>query len=358
MGLADKLKELEEELSRTQKNKATEFHIGVLKSKIAKIKKELLNPKKSAKKSSGFTIKKSGDASVALIGLPSTGKSTLLNALTGANSKTAHYSFTTLNCIPGVLSYKGAKIQILDLPGLIEGAKDGVGRGKEVIAAAKNADLIILVLDVFDPFYRDKLIAELYSSSIRLDSSPPKISIEKKKSGGISITSMVSSQDIENNTIVGILKEYGIFNANVILYEKISSDMLIDFLNGGVFYIPSLTVVNKIDLDTSNLKKINYDFIPVSAHTKEGLDLLKEKIFQKLRLIRIYTKTKFEDSDNIPLMIRKGQTIGDVCKKLHKELYNSFKYALIWGKSAKYPAQKVGLNHILEDGDIVQIVKK
>lgn len=358
MGLVDKLKELEEELARTQKNKATEFHIGILKSKIAKIKKELLAPKKSGKKSGGFAIKKSGDATVALVGLPSTGKSTLLNALTGANSKTASYSFTTLNCIPGVLSYKGAKIQILDLPGIIEGAKDGTGRGKEVISAAKNADLILLVLDVFDPFYRNKLISELYASSIRLDASPPKISIEKKKSGGISISSLVKEQDISPNTLVGILKEYGIFNANVTLYEKISTDSFIDFLDGSRVYLPSLTVINKIDLDKSILKKIDYEFIPVSAQTKEGLDLLKEKIFQKLNLIRVFTKTKFKDSDNIPLMIKKGQSVADVCKKLHKELYNSFKYALVWGKSAKHPAQKVGLNHILEDGDIIQIIKK
>ncbi|MEM4209193.1 MAG: GTPase, partial [Candidatus Anstonellaceae archaeon] len=180
MGLADKLKELEEELARTQKNKATEYHIGILKSKIAKIKRELNSPKKVGKRSSGFSIKKSGDATVALVGLPSTGKSTLLNALTGAKSKTANYAFTTLKCIPGVMDYKGAKIQILDLPGIVEGAKDGVGRGKEVIAAAKAADLILLVLDVFEPNFREKLIRELYESGIRLDSSPPKISLEKR----------------------------------------------------------------------------------------------------------------------------------------------------------------------------------
>ncbi|MCM8830693.1 MAG: GTP-binding protein [Candidatus Omnitrophica bacterium] len=358
MGLADKLKELEEELARTQKNKATEFHIGILKSKIAKIKKELAGPKKSAKKSSGFSIKKSGDATVALVGLPSTGKSTLLNALTGAKSKTAHYSFTTLNCIPGILNYKGAKIQILDLPGIIAGAKDGVGRGKEVISAAKSADLILLVLDVFDPFYREKLVSELYASSIRLDSSPPKISLEKKKSGGVSINSLVKEQGISNETIVGILKEYGIFNANLILHEKIFTDDLIDFLDGSRVYIPSLTVINKIDLDNSVLKKLEYDFIAVSAQTGEGLTELKEKIFQKLNLIRVYTKSKFNEIDNVPLMIKKGQTIADVCKKLHKELYINFKYALVWGKSVKYPAQKVGLNHVLEDEDIIQIIKK
>ncbi|MEM3362354.1 MAG: GTP-binding protein [Candidatus Anstonellaceae archaeon] len=358
MGLADKLKELEEELARTQKNKATEYHIGILKSKIAKIKRELNSPKKVGKRSSGFSIKKSGDATVALVGLPSTGKSTLLNALTGAKSKTANYAFTTLKCIPGVMDYKGAKIQILDLPGIVEGAKDGVGRGKEVIAAAKAADLILLVLDVFEPNFREKLIRELYESGIRLDSSPPKISLEKRASGGIQITSMQPNQEISKELIVGILKEYSIFNAHIILHEKISAESLIDFLDGTAVYIPSLTVINKVDLKFPEKEKINFDYTPISAQNGFGLDELKEKIFQKLNLIRIYTKSKFNDMDNIPLMIKRGQRVEDVCKKIHKDLYKLFKYALVWGKSVKFPGQKVGLDHILEDGDIIQIVKK
>jgi ribosome-interacting GTPase 1 len=357
MGLADKLKELEEELARTQKNKATEFHIGILKSKIAKIKKELSAPKKSKSSAGGFSVKKAGDATIALIGLPSTGKSTLLNALTGSKSKTAHYAFTTLNCVPGVLNYKGAKIQILDLPGIIEGAKDGTGRGKEILAAAKSADLILFVLDVFDPFYRDKLINELFASGFRIDKTPPNISIEKKSSGGINIISFVK-QDISNELIVGVLKEYSIHNATIILKEKILVDDLIDVLVANRIYVPSLTVINKIDLDRSILNKIPYEFIPISAQTKEGLDVLKEKIFDKLNLIRVYTKTKFNKSDDVPLMIRKGQTVGDVCKKIHKDLFKFFKYALIWGRSAKYPAQRVGLDHILEDGDTIQIFTK
>lgn len=78
----------------------------------------------------GFEVSKSGDARVGMIGFPSVGKSTLLTKLTGSFSKIAAYEFTTLTCIPGVIKHKGAKIQLLDLPGIIEGAKDGKGRGK------------------------------------------------------------------------------------------------------------------------------------------------------------------------------------------------------------------------------------
>ncbi len=90
---------------------------------------------------------KTGDARVALIGFPSVGKSTLLTELTGTKSEAASYEFTTLTCIPGNIMHKGTKIQLLDLPGIIEGAAHGKGRGRQVIAVAKSSDLVLMVLD-------------------------------------------------------------------------------------------------------------------------------------------------------------------------------------------------------------------
>jgi len=132
MTTAQKIADIEAEMNRTQKNKATEGHLGLLKAKLAKLKRELIDggSGKGGGGGEGFDVKSSGDARVGMIGFPSVGKSTLLTKLTGTFSEAADYEFTTLTCIPGVYNYKGTKIQLLDLPGIIEGAKDGKGRGR------------------------------------------------------------------------------------------------------------------------------------------------------------------------------------------------------------------------------------
>jgi len=110
MGIPEKIKAIQDEIGRTQLNKATEHHIGLLKAKIAKLKREqeAVQIKKSSKKSDGFDVKRSGDATIVIIGLPSVGKSTLLNALTGSKSSVGAFQFTTVTVVPGILDYRGA----------------------------------------------------------------------------------------------------------------------------------------------------------------------------------------------------------------------------------------------------------
>ena len=154
-----KIAELEAEMARTQKNKATNYHLGTLKAKIAKLKSELINGpggKSAGTKNAerGFDVTKSGDTRIGLVGFPSVGKSTLLTSLTGTRSEAAAYEFTTLTCIPGTMKYKGARIQVLDLPGIIEGAADNRGRGRQVIGTARTCNLILIVLDSGKPVVR------------------------------------------------------------------------------------------------------------------------------------------------------------------------------------------------------------
>jgi small GTP-binding protein len=191
--ILQKIQEIEKEMERTQRNKATMFHIGILKARLAKLRRELLTPKSSGGgPGEGFDVKRTGDARVGLVGFPSVGKSTLLTKLTGTFSAVAEYEFTTLTTVPGVIRYKGAKIQLLDLPGIIEGAKDGKGRGRQVIAVARTCNLILIVLDALKPLVHKRILEkELEGFGIRLNKKPPDIYYKRKDRGGISFTSSV-----------------------------------------------------------------------------------------------------------------------------------------------------------------------
>ena len=350
MDVLQQIKQIEEELKKTPYNKATEHHIGRLKAKLARLREEA-ERQKVKKTRSVFSIKKEGDATVFLVGYPSVGKSTLLNKLTGAKSEVADYDFTTLKPVPGMLEYKGASIQIVDVPGIVEGASRGKGRGKEVLSAVRTADLIIIVADVFTVHTIDIVKKELYEGGIRLNESPPDVVIRKKDRGGIRISSTVPLS-IDEKTIIEILREYRIHSADVLIREKLTIERLIDALSENRVYIPSITVVNKIDIMDVEVK----DAIPISAKDSINLDLLKEEIYKKLNFIRVYLKPPGKKADlNHPLILRNGAKIEDVCKKLHRDFLENFRYAKVWGKSVKFDGQRVGLDHILEDGDILTI---
>lgn len=149
---------------------------------------------------------------------------------------------------PGILQYKGAKLQILDLPGIIEGAKDGKGRGRQVIAVARTCSLIYIVLDVLKPLTHKKVIErELEGFGIRLNKQPPMINIKKRDRGGISVTSTVNLTHLDTEGVKAILAEYRILNAEVIFKYDATEDDLIDIIEGNRVYIPCIYILNKID---------------------------------------------------------------------------------------------------------------
>ncbi|MGV8176695.1 MAG: OBG GTPase family GTP-binding protein [Candidatus Bilamarchaeaceae archaeon] len=363
MGIQERIRELEEEVKKTKYNKATQHHIGRIKARIAQLKMEMISPSrtKAGKKTGGFDVRRTGDATVALIGLPSVGKSTILNRITNAESKAAAYAFTTLKCIPGVMDYGGTKIQVLDLPGIIEGAKDGKGRGREVIGVARGADMVLIVLDHVNPEKQYELILrELMGFGIRLNMRPPNIRVSKTFQGGIDIHSAMKLTKLTHETIVAVLNEYGIFSANVIVRGDYDVDDLIDTLEGNRVYLPAVVAINKIDLARGLVgKRMPFDFVPISAEKNENVELLKKKVFENLHIIKIYTKRRGEEADMTePMVMRAYASVEDVCRKLHRDLVNEFRYAVVWGKSVKHPPQRVGLYHMLEDGDIVEITKR
>ncbi|KAG1682584.1 Developmentally-regulated GTP-binding protein 2 [Nymphon striatum] len=318
MGILDKISEIEKEVARTQKNKATEYHLGLLKAKLAKYRAQLLEPVgKKGEKGEGFDVMKSGDARVALIGFPSVGKSTLLNTLTSTHSESASYEFTTLTCIPGVIEHKGANIQLLDLPGIIEGASQGCkGRGRQVISVARTADLVIIMLDATKgEKQKELLIQELETVGIRLNSCKPDIYFKVE-----------------------------IFNAEVLFRDDCSTEEFIDVVTGNRVYIPCLFVYNKIDqisIEEVDAIARRPQCVVVSCNMKLNLDHLVETVWEYLSLIRVYTKKRGELPDfDGGLIMRKNSTIEHV------------------GTSTKYSPQRVGLQHVMQHEDVIQIVKK
>ncbi|TBU07459.1 putative GTPase, partial [Hamiltosporidium tvaerminnensis] len=188
----------------------------------------------------------------------------------------------------------------------------------------------------------------------------------KKEKGGITVIyNYNQSKDedaVEVEIVKGILTEYRINNAEVVFNEKCSVDEFIDCVDGNRKYVPCLYVLNKIDC--IGIKELDLIYripncVPVCAHLGWNFDDLLSKSWDYLKLIRVYAKPRgmaidYED----PVILREERKkIEDFCNSIHKSIMSKFKYALVWGTSVKHNPQRVGKDHVLNDSDVVQIVK-
>jgi small GTP-binding protein len=369
MGLLERQKAIEFEIDRTQKNKATNYHIGRLKGQLARIKTELLE---NAAKAGGsdlasFEVKKSGDVRVALVGFPSVGKSSFLSVMTPTESEVAAYEFTTLTCVPGKVMYNGTEIQILDLPGIIEGASDGKGRGRQVIATARTSNLVLIMLDASKgEVQRKKIERELEAVGLRLNKAPPNVSFKKKPSCSQNILNVTTTVNQTNGMSVAmvkeILKDYKIHNADCTLRQDITIDEFIDVIEGNRRYIPCVYCYNKIDgitiEEVDRLARTPHAAV-CSVKEELGLWTVIDEIWSHLGVIRIFTKRKGSPPEfSKPFVVPSGATVEEVCSRIHADVLRKFKYALVWGTSTRHSPQTVGRDHVLQDEDVVQILLK
>lgn len=357
--IQEQIEKIEKEIRETPYHKATEHHIGKLRAKLAKLRDKQLETatKKRGGGRGGYSVKKQGDATIVLVGSPSVGKSTLLNKLTNAKSKIAPYEFTTVTVIPGMMVFRDAQIQILDVPGLIRGAEKGKGKGREVLSVARGADLLIILCDVERKITFENIVSSLEKSGLRINKKAPKVIIEKKVRGGIIIHANIK-QDLSKQTIKDVAQELGAKNAEITIKEKLTMDRLIDAFAANRVYIPAIFVVNKIDLKKSlKLAKHKGLTLEISAEKDINLDNLKKAIWNKLNLIRVYL-VKPSEKPNLshPIVMKGRQKLSDVAKKIGTEFAEDKKRAKIWGTGAKYPGQEVSLKTPVAEGMQIRLI--
>jgi len=295
----EKLVYLQELLAIIPKHKGTEKLQADLKSKISKIKDALISQKKS--KGSGgswFQVERQGAGQVVLVGLPNCGKSSVLNTLTNAHADVALYPFTTTLPQVGMMDYENIKIQIVDTPPLHDDAPAWL------FGIYRNSNFLLIILDGAGDLF----------------------------------------QDFENIN-------YLLNNKNISIRPNGSGDVK-----------QALIMLNKIDkiIDASlkerfiNQLKNEFRIIPFTTNNTADVDIIKREIFEKLNLIRVYTKKiGYPVNKDEPVVLKKGLTIIDAAEHIHKDFKKNLKFARLWN-DAGYAGQRVEKNHVLIDGDVIE----
>jgi len=355
MGIQERIADIEKEMSRTQINKATERHLGMLKSQLAKLRAQLVEDSSTGTGGPQFDVARTGDARVCLFGFPSVGKSSLLSKITDYQSLVGNYDFTTVTAIPAILNVNGVKIQLLDLPGILQGASAGYGKGKQVLGVVRSCDLIVFVIDSAKADNEiQTLTNELHSFGIRVNEEPPNVQITPNIRGGVSIDFTVPQTHMDLEFIKSIATENRFRSGHILIREDITVDRLIDaFHIKCLKYLPAMYVYNKID--TQTIEEIDrLAHIPKSVVASViydlNLDRISQMIYKMLDITRVYTKPPGGPPDfNEAVLLRGSTTVKDLCMKIHRDLIDNFKGAQVWGTSVRRPGQTVGLSHVLED---------
>jgi len=295
-----KITALEEMMSTIPKHKGTDKLRAELRRKISKLREEQQKKKGAGKHESEYHIEKEGAGRVVLIGFENTGKSSIVAALTHATPKISEPT-------PGMLEIEDIQIQLIDTPPL---SKDH--SQPELFDLIRSADLILVVVD--------------------LQATP--------------------FQQLDNS--LKLLNEHKIIPKQ---WEEKTND------ERGIEFIPVLVIVNKDDDDKfdedfevfKELMETELPLVPISVTNKRNFDKLKNQIFDKLEIIRIYSKPPGKEPDLIkPFILKKGNTVEELAGKVHHDFQQKLKTARVWGSNV-YGGQLVGKDHILQDKDIVEL---
>jgi len=363
--IPEKIRALERMYATVPKHKGTEKLRLQIKRKLAELRKEL-EKQRQLKKGGGpsIAVRKEGAAQIVLAGLPNVGKSSLLRALTNVDAEVADYAFTTVKPVPGMMNHRDVQIQLVEVPGLVEGAALGKGMGPQLLSVIRNADAIAIVVDLSrDPVRQmETLLREFERAGIKVNKRKPRVEIKRTALGGIVINGQENIKgDIQE--VMKMLREERIHSAEITVKEPVTLEEFADAIDESLVWRRAIIVANKGDAPGSkeNYEKLvkaygdRFKIIPVSAKKGINLEELRDELYDLAGIIRVFTKSPGEEPAYPPVALKKGSTVMDLAERIHKDFARNFRYARVWGKSVKFPGQRVGADHVLEDGDIVEI---
>ncbi|MCS7124283.1 MAG: 50S ribosome-binding GTPase [Candidatus Bathyarchaeota archaeon] len=368
----EKLRLMEEFLSLVPKHKGTAKLCAQVKKQMAVLRREIQEGKrrKTGKGGPKFFIEKEGAAQVVILGETNVGKSSLLTAATNAKVEVSSAPYTTKEPVPGMLPYEDIQFQLVEAPALMEGAAEGKAWGLQSLALARNADGLILMVDLTrNPVKQlSTILGELEKTRILVSKPKARVEIERKFMGaGLRIIVLGKLVDCTFRDVEELLKSYRVTDAVVKIYGEATLDEVEDAIFESTTYKPAIIVANKSDLENAeaNLKLLEdyvggqLPVIAVSCRTGQGLEKIGAALFNSLDLIRVYTKEPSERNPSPkPFVLRKGSTVHDLARNIHSDFSENFAYARIWAKRLVFSPQKVGATFVLEDGDVVEIHTK
>ncbi|MCH1771660.1 MULTISPECIES: TGS domain-containing protein [Metallosphaera] len=331
----EKIKAIQDFLSSVPKHKGTENLVYWAKRRLSELREE---SEKQRRKSKGgglsFFVEKEGAGQVLVLGREEL-KNPLVRRLTNVKQDPKDYP------VPAMTFFEDAPIQLVNPPQIILDSRLIVSK---LLGLARNADSILFVVEDQEEFTRMREFLE--NNNILLGKPKGKVIIERFRSSkeGLRIVMMGKLTGTTEDQVKNYLREFGIKSAVVKIVGEVTLDDVEKSLFEAITFKPAVV---------ASVRPFQVPGIPVV--NVADLDVLRRELYLSLDVIRIYTKEPMEEPTKDPMFMKRGSTVMDVAQKLHSQLSENFKYARVWGKSARFPGQRVGEDHVLEDKDIVEI---
>ena len=313
-----RLQLMAEFLSLVPKHKGTEKMCSQIKRQMAQLKEDIEKKRQQAKKTGSggpsYYVPKAGAAQMAVVGPANAGRSSLLKAVTNSQVQVTAWPYGTMKPTPGMLPYEDIQFQLVEIPPIVHGSSEGKVEGFMNLACVRNADGVIVVVDMTDDPAGNLLMVLEELESARILIAPPSGSIEIEKRGhGKDIQFIWEGEfvDCSEDEVIELLAGYRIRSALVRVIGKVTLDIVEDAIFGNAVYRPSFVLANKIDLNTDPgmLEQLcqaagSIEVLPVSMEKTQDLaPKIGDKIFELLEITRVYTKEPGQEPAKDPIAV-------------------------------------------------------